>query len=172
MSVRIELPADALVVLIGIAGSGKSTLAARHFAPTQILSSDRMRALIADNERDQSVTDEAFALLHTILELRLARARLTVVDATNVEAFARASLLDLAWRFRRPAVAIVLDLDPGIAASRNSSRPDGPRPAPALRRQQRWLRETLPVLESEGFGAIHVLRTPEDVETLEVVVPS
>lgn len=168
---RIDLPADALVVLVGISGSGKSTLAARHFAPTQVLSSDRMRALIADHERDQSVTDEAFALLHHILELRLARARLTVVDATNVEAFARASLLDLAWRFRRPPVAIVLDLDPDIAARRNASRPDGPRPAPALRRQQRWLRETLPALEDEGFIAIHVLRSPEEVDSLEVAVP-
>src|SRR6186997_9514 len=109
-SVFISLPADALVVLIGIAGSGKSAFAARHFAATQVLSSDAMRALVADSPSAQGATDDAFELLHRLLEMRLRRARLTVVDATNVEEWARAQLLDLARRHRRPAVGIVLDL--------------------------------------------------------------
>src|SRR5260370_37522574 len=37
----LDLPADALVVLIGSAGTGKSTWAARHFEPDQVGSSDQ-----------------------------------------------------------------------------------------------------------------------------------
>ena len=70
----LRIPADAMVVLIGPSGSGKSTFAARHFAPTEILSSDALRAMIADDASDQTATDAAFELLHTALAMRLARA--------------------------------------------------------------------------------------------------
>ena len=78
-SVFIALPVDALVVLVGIAGAGKTTFAARHFAPTQVLSSDAMRALVADSPTAQGATDDAFEILHRLLEMRLRRGRLTVV---------------------------------------------------------------------------------------------
>ena len=168
--VFISLPADALVVLVGIAGSGKSTFAARHFAPTQVLSSDAMRALIADNPSAQGATDDAFELLHRLLEMRLHRGRLSVVDATNVEDWARAELVALARRHRRPAVAIVLDLPLEVALARNASRPP-PRPPPAaLRRQGRWLHDSLHALASEGFANVHILRMPEEIDAVRVGV--
>ena len=105
----ILLPDDAMVVLIGIAGSGKSTFAQAQFAPTEILSSDEFRGVVADDESDQSASADAFALLHAALRLRLRRGRLTVVDATNVEEWGRRQLLDIAGQERRAAVAIVLD---------------------------------------------------------------
>jgi hypothetical protein len=42
----ISLPELSLVALIGISGSGKSSFAARHFAPTEVLSSDFCRGLV------------------------------------------------------------------------------------------------------------------------------
>ena len=63
---RLRIPNPSLVVLCGPAGSGKSTFAARHFPPTAIVSSDRCRAMLADDERDLSVSPEAFRLFHTI----------------------------------------------------------------------------------------------------------
>ena len=118
----ISLPADALVVLIGIAASGKSTFAARWFRPTAVLSSDQMRAIITDSPSAQGATDDAFDLLHRVLEMRLRRGRLTVIDATNVEDWARAQLLNIARRYRRPAVAMVLDVPLGVALERNAAR--------------------------------------------------
>jgi len=167
-SVSITLPADALVPLIGIAASGKSTFAARHFAPTQVLSSDALRALIADDPAAQGATDDAFDLLHRILDMRLRRGRLTVVDATNVQDWARAELLAIAQRHRRPAVAIVLDLPIEVILERNAAR--GPRrpPPAALRRQQHWLAESIATLADEGITAVHRLRSPEDINTVRI----
>lgn len=164
----ISLPPDALILLIGIAASGKSTFAARHFASTEVLSSDQFRALIADNPAAQGATDDAFELLHRILEMRLRRGRLTVVDATNVEDWARAELLLVARRHRRPAVAIVLDLPLAVALERNAARL-APRPPPgALRRQHRWLRDSLHALPSEGYVAVHRLTSVAEVDGVRV----
>jgi protein phosphatase len=169
-SVSIALPADALVLLIGIAGSGKSTFAARHFLPTQVLSSDALRALVTDDPAAQGATDDAFDLLHRILAMRLRRGRLTVIDATNVEDWARAQLLDLARMHRRPCVAIVLDVPLEVAVSRNAARP-APRPPPsALRRQDRSLRDSVPALVHEGFAAVHHLRSVEEIDGVRIEV--
>ena len=73
---EIKLPELSLVVLIGTSGSGKSTFAAKHFAPTEVLSSDFCRALVGDDENDQSVTKEAFEILHDIAGMRLRLGRL------------------------------------------------------------------------------------------------
>ena len=80
----LGIPELSLVVLIGPSGSGKSTFARKHFLPTEVLSSDTCRGLVADDENDQTVTTEAFELLHFIAAKRLAKGKLTVVDATNV----------------------------------------------------------------------------------------
>jgi protein phosphatase len=164
----IILPADALVLLIGIAASGKSTFAERHFAPTEVLSSDAFRSLIADSSSAQGATDDAFDLLHRLLEMRLRRGRLTVVDATNVEDWARAELVSVARRHRRPVVAIVLDVPLPVALERNAQRA-APRPPPAaLRRQHRWLADSLPALEHEGFAAVHHLRAAGEIDGARV----
>jgi len=168
VSPAIVLPADALVLLIGIAASGKTTFSGRHFAPTEVLSSDAFRALIADDSSAQGATDDAFDLLHRLLEMRLRRGRLTVVDATNVEDWARAELIKVAKRHRRPAVAIVLDVPIELALERNLQR-GSPRPPPsAIRRQHRWLADSLPSLALEGFEAVHVLQSVADIDAARV----
>ena len=73
--VSLAVPVDAMVLLIGVAASGKSTFARRHFAPTEILSSDALRAVITDDPPAQAATDDAFDLLHRILAMRLRRGR-------------------------------------------------------------------------------------------------
>ena len=165
---KIALPSDAMVVLVGIAGSGKSTFARAHFAPTEILSSDAFRAVVADDEADQSASGDAFALLHAALALRLRRARLAVVDATNVEEWGRRQLLDIANRARRPSVAIVLDIAVGICLERLTSRSVRPVPPHAVRRQQRDLRRSLAGLLDEGFSAVYAIGSPEVAATVQV----
>jgi len=168
--VRIDLPADGLVVLVGVAGSGKSTLAARLFRPGAILSSDDFRELVSGNPADQTATDDAFALLHAALGMRLARGLLSVVDATNVQRWARAELLDVARRHARRAAAIVLDLPLALCLERNAGRAAGHVPAAAIRRQHRALRGSLAGIETEGFSAVHRLTEAATVDRVQVAL--
>ena len=167
---EIRLPADALVLLVGISGSGKSTFAGRHFLPSQVLSSDALRAMVADDPNDQSATEAAFELLHTAASLRLARGRLTVVDATNVERWARGRLLAQARRHGRPTAAIVLHVPLEVALGRNASRTDRRLPASAIRRQASWLSASLPTLGEEGVAPVWVLTSVSEVEAAQVTV--
>jgi protein phosphatase len=165
--VIIALPPDALVLLVGPSGAGKSTFAARHFAPTEVLSSDAMRAMVADDPMDQAATEAAFELLHTALAMRLSLRRLAVVDATNVETWAREKLLAIARRVRRPAHAIVFDLPLEVSLGRNLER-DHPRPAAAIRRQHRWMAQSLPSLANEGLAAIWTLSSEREVKAAQI----
>src|SRR4026208_1790000 len=96
---HISLPELSLVVLIGPSGAGKSTFARTHFKPTEVLSSDFCRGLVADDENAQPATADAFDLLPFIARKRVAAGRLTVVDATNVQPEARKPLIALAREF-------------------------------------------------------------------------
>jgi predicted kinase len=166
---RIELTDPSLVVLIGPAGSGKSTFARRHFRPTEILSSDALRAMVSDDEADQSATSAAFSLLHVIARHRLARGRLTVIDATNVEPRARGSLLGLARRHGIPPVAIVFDLPAEVTDAWNSGRAARVVPPDIVERHRRELARTLQSLAGEGFARVWTLDTLAAVEAAEIV---
>jgi len=157
-----------MVVLVGIAGSGKSTFAQARFAPTEILSSDTFRGMLADDEADQSVSVDAFDLLHAALRLRLRRGRLTVVDATNVEEWGRRQLLDIANRERRAAVAIILDLPLDVCLERLAGRGARPVPVHAVRRQQRELHRSLPTFAAEGFNAVYAIHSATEADTARI----
>ena len=120
----IRIPETALVVLIGASGSGKSMLARKHFKPTEVLSSDYCRAVVADDANDQSATEDAFDVLHYIAKKRLAQRRLVVVDATSVKPQDRKPLVALAREFHVLPVAIVFDVPPKLCHKRNEARPD------------------------------------------------
>ncbi len=165
---RIDLPDPSLVVLIGPSGSGKSSFARTHFAPTEVISSDFCRGLVADDENDQSATADAFAVLHFIAGRRLAQPRFTVVDATNVQREARRSLIELAKQHDLFPVAIVLDMPEALCQERNRSRPDRDFGPHVVRQQRSQLHKSLKHLQREGFRRVAVLRSPEEVEAAEV----
>ncbi|MEU9558343.1 polynucleotide kinase-phosphatase [Streptomyces fumanus] len=159
-----------LVVLIGASGSGKSTFARRHFKPTEVISSDFCRGLVADDENDQSASRDAFDVLHYIAGKRLAAGRRTVVDATSVQSEARAQLVALARRHDVLPVAIVLDVPEEVCAERNAARADrAGMPRRVIGRHIRELRRSLRHLEREGFRKVHVLRGVAEIERATVV---
>lgn len=164
----IEIPELALVALIGASGSGKSTLARRLFRPTEVLSSDFFRGLVSDDENDQAATPDAFDALYYLLEKRLARGKVTVVDATNVRAEDRKRLVETARKYHCFAVAIVVNTPESVCLERNSGRPDRAFGPHVVRRQIADLKRGLRGLEREGFRYVHILNEQAEVEIRRV----
>src|SRR6185436_10252126 len=153
----LKFPELSLVVLLGASGSGKSTFARRHFKPTEIVSSDFCRGLVSDDESSLDASKDAFEVLHFVAGKRLARGRLTVVDATNVQPEARAPLVALAREYHCLPVAIVLDLPERVCLERNARRPDRQFGPHVVRNHVRQLRNSLRGLQKEGFRHVFVL---------------
>src|SRR3954453_9751576 len=100
------LPVPCLVVLVGPSASGKSTWAEAQFAPDEIVSSDRLRAVVGHGEDDLDATADAF------VERRLARGLTTVVDTLGLDHDRRRGYREQAAAHGVPCVAVGFDIDP------------------------------------------------------------
>ncbi|GAB2466224.1 polynucleotide kinase-phosphatase [Hymenobacter qilianensis] len=166
----LKLPELSLVLLMGTSGAGKSTFARRLFRATEIVSSDYCRALVADDENDQSATPDAFALLQYLVGVRLKRGLLTVVDATNVQPEARKVLVQLARDYHVLPTAIILDVPDRVAEDRNQNRPERRHmPRHVVPQQRQQLRRSLKTLKQEGFRHIFHLHGPEEINAVQVI---
>lgn len=153
---RLRISSPSLVVLVGPAGSGKSTFASRHFPATAVISSDRCRAMLADDERSLAVSREAFDLFHSIIERRLRLGRLTVADSTALRRQARRTLLEMGRRHSVPVVAIVFAVDEDRCYLQDTLR-DRRVGRAVIARQVGLLYQTLETVGGEGFDEVVVL---------------
>lgn len=164
---KITIPELSLVALVGVSGSGKSTFARKHFKPTEVISSDFCRGLVSDDENSLEATNDAFDVLYYIARKRLAAAKFTVIDATNVQKDARVGIVETAKQFHCLPVAIVLDVPERVAQDRNKTRPDRNFGPHVIRNQARQLRQSIRKLKREGFRHVHVLK-PDDIDVVEI----
>ncbi len=165
---ELKIPELSLVVLVGTSGSGKSTFAKQHFRPTEVISSDYCRGLVADNENDQAATKDAFEVLNVIVAKRLSLGRLSVIDATNTQSEARKPLVALARKYHLLPVAIVLDVSEGVCQQRNSTRSDRNFGPHVIRNQRQQLRRSLGSLKREGFRYVYVLKTADEIDGVSI----
>ncbi|MFV0285463.1 MAG: polynucleotide kinase-phosphatase [Demequina sp.] len=163
----LEIPELSLVLLVGVSGSGKSTFASRHFLGTEVISSDAARAWVSDDENDQDATKDAFDVVHFLAGKRLARGKLTVIDATNIQPAARRSLVEVAREHDVLPVAIVLDVPEAECVARTEAREDREFGGAVVRRQAATMRRGLKSLKREGFRGVHTLRG-EEIEDVEI----
>ncbi len=164
----LRIPNLSLVLLIGSTGCGKSTFAQKHFLATEVVSSDACRGIVSDDENSQEATSDAFDLLRTIVRTRLKNGRLTVVDATNVRAEDRRSLLKLAQEYHAMTAAIVFNLSETICLERNRLRENRNFGPHVVRQHTKSMQQSLRGLEREGFRFVYVLRSPEEVDAAEI----
>ena len=162
------VPDPALVLLVGPSGSGKSTFAQAHFQPTEILSSDAMRAALTDDPSDQDASEEAFRVLGILANGRLKRRLITVIDATNLGATNRKRYAHVASRYGIPTVVIAFDFAPELYAAHNLRRPDRVVDDSVVANQAERMRVAMALLPAEGYSALHVLRDPSEVVSLTV----
>ena len=166
---RLTIPDFSLVMMMGATGSGKSSFAARHFLETEIVSSDRCRGWVADDETDQSATGDAFDVLYYLVGKRLAARRLTVIDATNLRPEDRHKGIEIARKYHALPVVIAIDTPEAVCVERNKTRSDRQFGAHVTRNHVQLLRRSLRGLQREGFCKVHVLSAQEAVDAAEIV---
>jgi alkanesulfonate monooxygenase SsuD/methylene tetrahydromethanopterin reductase-like flavin-dependent oxidoreductase (luciferase family)/predicted kinase len=147
------IPDPALVVLVGPSGSGKSTWAADRYRQSEIVSSDRLRAVVGSGEHDLDASADAFALLDQIVAARVRRRLTTVVDTLGFDADRRAAQLELARSANLPAVAVIFGTDATECRRRNRARTQ-PVPASVLDAQLHRVPEAARQVASEGWLVI------------------
>jgi F420-dependent oxidoreductase-like protein len=150
----LRLPDPCLVVLVGPTAAGKSHWAAQWFHPDQVVSSDRLRAVVGAGERDQRASRDAFEVLDLIVDKRLRRGLTTVIDSTGLEQGRRAAWRELAARRGVPVHAVVFDPPAAEVRARNRER-GSPVPSKVVTAQLRESEGVLDVLATEGFAAVH-----------------
>ncbi|WP_404386730.1 ATP-binding protein [Knoellia locipacati] len=162
----MQIPDPALVVLVGAAGSGKSTWAAAHYRPTEVVSSDALRAAVGSGTADLDASDEAFQILDQVVAGRCRRGLTVVVDTLGLDADRRAGWAALARKAGLPVVAVVFDTPAATCRARNAAR-DRPVPASVLGLQLHRMRDIQRELEAEGWD-VHVV----DSETSVAAAPT
>lgn len=157
----VRIPHRALVVLVGPVASGKSTWADRWFAG-QVVSSDALRALVGEGEHDQRASKDAFAVLEDVLDRRLRRGLLTVVDSLALDGKQRERYRAVAAKHGVSCVAVVFDTAADECRARNRRRAR-PVPPKVLSTQLQGWAVTLQRVAEEPFDAVHVISGAVDV---------
>ena len=154
---KIILPEFCLIILVGPSGSGKTYFARSHFGKFETLSSDFFRGLVSGNAASQEASADAFECLYSVAEKRLARKRLTVLDATFLKEEARRQPLDLARQYHCQTIALVFNVPENICQERNKKRLKRHTPERVINRQWEELSTTLEQIKSEPFHGIYVI---------------
>ena len=158
----MRLPFPCLVVLVGPSGAGKSTWAAENFRPNQVVASDELRAMVGEGPDDQRAGNDAFELLDLVLERRLRRRLLTVVDTLGLDPVRRIAYLERAHRHGVPCHVVVWDTPPEVCRARNRGR-ERPVPAKAFTGQIRAWEAAEAMVPEEQFDGMH---RPSPVEVV------
>lgn len=177
MPLTIDYQSPCVLVLAGPTGAGKSAFARRTMPDINVVSSDAMRQLIADNPADQSVTTAAFELVHEVARRRLAAGRAAVIDSTALLPRDRAPLVELARKAGVACHLLVLTATEQecLAAQR---APDRMVRAPEravrrhLARQQQLLADIrFGRINTEGFTSVRVFdrKAAAEVEAVRFV---
>ncbi len=162
----LTIPEFCLVLLIGPSGAGKTTFAHRHFKQTEVISSDKCRGMVCDDEDNQAATADAFDLLHAIVEKRLKNRKLAVVDATNLLARDRAGLLQSAKKYHAQTLAVVFNLDSNTCLDR--ARVGRQVKPTVVKDQVRSLKPCLKHLKNEAIYHIYILNSPEEIDNSHI----
>jgi F420-dependent oxidoreductase-like protein len=149
-------------VLVGATAAGKSHWAQAWFAPEQVVSSDRLRAVVGAGERDQRASRDAFEVLDLIVAKRLGRKLTTVIDSTGLDAKRRAAWRELAARAGVPAYAVLCAAPAAVVRERNRARA-APVPSKIVTAQLAEAERVRGSLTGEPFAGVHDATGPVEL---------
>ena len=137
---------------MGLPASGKSTYAATLGIP--VLSSDAIRLLLADDERDQTIHARVFATLRYLLAQRLEIHRpVTYIDATHLTRAERKPYVEIARECGAEIEAVFFNTHVEVCLARNRNR-GRQVPEDILEKMAAKLQ---PPTKAEGFTKIEVI---------------
>ena len=119
---EIAIEKNTLVLVAGAPGSGKSTFAMEQFPLDAIISTDRLRQELTNNPANQIIFGKAFFLAQQIMEERLKRGEIAVLDAQNLSEERRNTFYKIAARYGSKIDLIFLDTDVQEIVRRGKSR--------------------------------------------------
>jgi len=122
MPEHLILPRRTLLVLCGPAGSGKSTFVAGRFPETAIVSSDRCRGMICDDENSQEVNRDAFDLFYYILRKRMLLGHFCVADSVALTPSARGNLREISRHYSYLGCVLLFETSPELCIQRDKQR--------------------------------------------------
>lgn len=134
---NITIPEFCLIVMVGAPDSGRSAFAKAHFAPDEIIS--------PAIDSVAGTAEDASRLLREVVQERLRRRQVTVVDASNLRRQERAMLVQVATETYAQTVAIVLT--------------SGER--------SHLLEESLDHIDAEGFHEVFILPSQDTEADIE-----
>jgi predicted kinase len=110
-----------IVVLVGLPGSGKSSYLER--LGVTGLSSDAIRLLLADDEKDQTIHEQVFQTMRYLLRQRLTIGReVTYIDATNLRPEERRPYIGIGKSYGCELEAVFFDVPLEVCRARNAAR--------------------------------------------------
>jgi predicted kinase len=87
------------------------------------LSSDMVRGLLADDERDQTIHERVFQTVRYLLRQRLSIGRpVTYIDATNLRPEERRPYIEIGREFGCAVEAVYFDVPLAVCRERNAGR--------------------------------------------------
>jgi alkanesulfonate monooxygenase SsuD/methylene tetrahydromethanopterin reductase-like flavin-dependent oxidoreductase (luciferase family)/predicted kinase len=162
----LMLPDPVFVVMVGPSGAGKSQWASEHFAPNQIVSSDALRAAVGRGENDLDASTDAFALLKSIIGVRMKRRLSTVVDTLGFDPALRAEWIALAKTSGLPCHAVVMSTPDTVCKARNRGRSKQV-PVKVLDDQLKRMRQVVIDIATEPFDSVHTIDTSSSPVTVK-----
>ena len=149
----LRLPQRCLVVLVGPPASGKTMWADAEFPAGAVVSTDRLRGMVGESEDDQAAGADAFDVLDLVVQRRLRRGLVTVVDSLALNDERRRGYIATAAEHGVPCFAVGFDTPARVCRERNKQR-GRPIPERVVNNFLKKWNEVRDTLANEGFDAV------------------